>query len=454
MPRKTKIIFISVFILVGLLFLSYYLYKKESNNSSNKTSSSDYGIFGSLFNGSKTNTENGNTESNTGASTGEVVDNETNTDQVKIKLHKLTGFAISGAVFFEDTRPLPVDEVPVKGGDKPAETLTEIPLKGGEKQGNNAKVVVKKAVVPTVEVVPSLRYVERVTGHIYQMYLDTKTVTKISNSTIPGIYEAIFDSKASSLLYRYLSEDNKTISSYLATLGGTKGEFLPTNIIDISLSPDKNQFFYLTKNTGGVSGSIRSFVENKKTQVFTSPYSEWLSQWVSASNIFLTTKASSSVNGSLFNLNTTNGTLKKVFGGMKGLTTLANKDGSMILYSYSNGSEPELGLFNIKDHSTINLNVSGLSEKCVWGDDNITIYCATPKNVFGKQPDSWYQGTTSFEDSFVKINSVTGEVSNIAEGDSLGGELIDVTHPFLDKENKLLFFINKKDGTFWQLDLI
>lgn len=460
MPRKTKLIFISVFILVGLGFLTYYLYNKGGSDQSNQTNSSSYGLFGGLFNNKEAGTGE-STNGNTGGSSNNQVgvDSETNEEQPKIKLYKLTDFAVSGVVYFEDTRPLPIDEVPVRGGDKPAETPTEAPLKGGEKPGDktNTKLVKttleKTPVIPTVETVPSLRYVEKVTGHIYQMYLDTKTVSKISNSTIPGIHEAIFDSKASSIIYRYLSEDNKTISSYLASLGGAKGEFLPSNIIDVSLSPDKNQFFYLVKNSSGVSGSTRSFVETKKSQVFSSPYGEWLSQWVGNTNVFLTTKASSSVKGSLFSLNTSNGTLKKVFGGILGLTTLSNNTGTIILYSASSGSGTELGLFDVTNHIASNLNIDGLPEKCVWSNDNITIYCATPSNMSGKQPDSWYQGLTSFDDNFIKIDSSTGEVTSVASFDNLGNQYVDATRLILNGKNSELYFINKKDGTLWSLYL-
>lgn len=440
--------------------LSYYLYSKKNTNTSNPNNQTGYGLFDSFFNkNNQTNTSdsNGNTDN---SSTENTASSGTTQEQIKIRLHKLTDFAVSGAVFFEDTRPLPVDEIPVRGGGQPAETPTETPLKGGEKPTGktgpvntvNKKVEVKP-VVPTVETVPSLRYVEKVTGHIYQMYLDTKTVSKISNSTIPGIYEAIFDAKASSIIYRYLSGDNKTISSYFATLGGDKGEFLPSNIIDISLSPDKSQFFYLVKNSSGVSGSMRSFNETKKSQVFSSPYGEWLSQWVGPTNVFLTTKASSSIKGSLFSLNTSNGTIKKIFGGVLGLTTLSNNTGTTVLYSTSTGSGTELGLFDVASHTTSNLNMDGLPEKCVWSNDNINIYCATPSNMSGKQPDSWYQGLTSFDDTFIKIDSSTGEVTSVANVDSLGDQYVDATKLFLDNKNTELYFINKKDGTLWSLDL-
>jgi hypothetical protein len=139
--------------------------------------------------------------------------------------------------------------------------------------------------------------VERVTGHIYQMYLDTKASGKVSNSTIPGIYEAMFDGTATGVIYRYLDDSSKSITTFLATLGSSKGEFLPSDILDVSVSPDKTKFFYLTRSSNGVVGTVRSFKDGKRTQVFNSPFSEWLTQWVGDQKVYLTTKASANFSG-------------------------------------------------------------------------------------------------------------------------------------------------------------
>jgi hypothetical protein len=151
-------------------------------------------------------------------------------------------------------------------------------------------------------------------------------------------------------------------------------------------------------------------------------------------------------------LNVSNGTLTKIFGGVSGLTTLANHDGSMVLYSSSSSSGPKLGLLIVSNHTTTDLSTYGLPEKCVWSADNINIYCAVPNNINGGDyPDSWYKGQTSFDDHFVIINSNTSSVTNIA--DSSDGTPLDGTYLFLSRAENQLFFINKKDSTLWSLDL-
>ncbi len=440
MPRKTIIIFITVFILVGGAMFGFYYYKNQTTtNTTGEAPKSDYSIF-NPFGSEDVETEIEGEEIETPTEDiprGELVKEP----EASQKFHKITEFAVAGATYFDDTRIIPE-----------AVVATEV-KEGGETTPpviNKTTIKATKPTAPKFEVVPSIRYVERATGHIFQMYLDTKVSGKVSNSTIPSIYEVIFDGSAKSVIYRYLSADNNSISSFIASLGSTKSEFLPSNIINIAVSPEKNRYFYITKSGSGVTGTIRSFNETKSSQVFASPYTEWIAQWVGNNKIFLTTKASSGVNGSIFSLNTANGTLSKVFGEIKGLTTLASNDGSLILYSSSLSGIPRLNVFNTKDRSVVDLNLYSLPEKCVWDIDNVTIYCAIPSNIDGSQPDNWYQGLVSFDDNFVMIDAKTGENTNI---DSYSSESVDATKLFLDKNGEQIFFINKKDSTLWNLDL-
>lgn len=413
MSKKIKIILIAVVVL-GVMILGYYLFNK------NKTSTTD-GTPSLLqkFNpfGTSTKVDNTTGDNQTG-------DSNSNTSQVNSRLHQITDFSVAGDAFFEDTRPIQAS------GDSEGDTVS---------QPN------------TFETVEAIRYVERATGHIYEKYLDNGVIGKISNSTIPAVHEAIFDSKANSVIYRYVATDNKTITSFLASLGG-ESSFLNSDILEVSLSPDKNKFFSIIKSSDGVVGTIKSFDETKTSQVFTSPFSEWLPQWATEQNIFLTTKPSYLVDGNVFSLNIGTGTLTKIFGDIPGLTTLGNNDGKYILYGASLNNGPKLNIFDIKNHTSIDLNTYGLPEKCVWSSDNVTVYCAVPNTIVGNEyPDSWYQGLVSFDDFFVKINTSTGSKSTLAN--SKDETVVDATNLSLSIKEDKLFFINKKDGTLWQLDI-
>lgn len=429
MPKKTKIIFISVFLFVGALMLGIYFYNNKKTTTTTEGEASLFQKF-NPFGSSKTTTEETPTESNGVIEQGNQVAGTSRFTQI-------TDFAISGAAFFEESKPIQIKETAT------IDTTTTT-------KGKLAKTAPVKA-EPTIEIIPAIRYTEKATGHVYQMYLDTKVKGKVSNTTIPNVYETIFNNKADSVIYRYVSSGEKTITSFLATLGG-KSDFLNSDILNISLSPDKTKFFSIIKNRSGVTGIIKSFDGTKSSKVFSSSFSEWLPEWVSENKVLLTTKPSYLVDGSIFALNTTSGTLSKIFGGIKGLTTLSNNDATLILYGASLDNGPKLNIFNTKEHTSKELEQYGLPEKCIWSKDNISIYCALPNTINGTQyPDYWYQGLVSFDDFFVKINTTTGEISTLAN--SKDGTTVDAINLFLSSNEDKLFFTNKKDYTLWQLDL-
>ena len=90
-----------------------------------------------------------------------------------------------------------------------------------------------------------------------------------------------------------------------------------------------------------------------------------------------------------------------------------------------------------------------MPEKCIWGLGSLYIYCGIPSSIGNTEPDSWYQGLTSFNDNFIKINPQDGSNTTIGQP----SEGIDATHLFLDDKEQTLFFTNKKDSTLWSLAL-
>ena len=411
MDRKKTIIFIVVFILVVLISIGIYSYFKNKNSGTLPSNPTLYDKFNPFGTGTTVAPKPGTT-------TTPEIPGITTVGQTS-RFYQITNFGVSGGAFLLDSRPVPETTDPTTGE-------------------------------PITVLAPAVRYAERATGHIHEMFLDTKISGKISNSTIPSVHEVIFGSDAKSAIYRYLADDN-SISSFLATLGGGSN-FLTPDILDISVSPDKGSFFTLVKTKTGVAGITKSFLETKTKQVFISPFSEWLSQWPTDNSVYLTTKASYLVAGSAFSLDIASGTMTKILGGINGLTTLANYNGNLVLFGASLSRGPSLNIFDIKNHSSTDLAIYGLPEKCVWSRDNINIYCALPNTIMGTgYPDVWYQGLYSFIDYFVKINTKTRDISTLAN--SQNETPVDAIKPFLSNKEDKLFFTNKKDYTLWSLDL-
>ncbi len=305
----------------------------------------------------------------------------------------------------------------------------------------------------------TVRYLERATGHIYDIGPAEAKARRISNTTIPRVYEAVFLDGGNSVLIRYLGDDNTTIETYGATVpktegGELKGLFLPQNIADLSASPDGKKFFYLTSFGGGAVGFTAAASGSSRQQVFTSLLTEWLSFWAGEKIITLTTKPSGGVPGYLYKLDPINKSFEKIFGGVPGLTTLSSPDGKFVFYSVSGETGLSSGLYDTKNKTVVAQSVATISDKCVWAKESDKLYCGVPEQLPQvKYPDTWYQGRVLFSDRLWSINPLNGDSDLIGELRTLSGRNIDVVKPALSSDGKYIFFVNKKDQSLWSLEL-
>jgi hypothetical protein len=313
---------------------------------------------------------------------------------------------------------------------------------------------------------PLVRYAEKGTGNIYDAFQDSLESKRLTNTTIPRIYEAMFANTGKTVIMRYVRDNNQTIESFVANipeekLGGDgpadlRGTFLGLNIKDISVSPDTKQIFYLEQLGEHVIGIISNPDGSNGDQVFKSPFTGWLSTWPNSKTITLTTKASGYAEGYIYNLTITNQSLKKIVGKVSGLTTLTSHNERYVLFSQSIRGGMKLFFYDTTTGILSDTNLATLPEKCIWNKNSTIIYCAVGNSIPNAvYPDDWYQGKVEFSDSIYSIDP-TGTYANseVANLNVLSGENIDVIKIGLSLDNEYLYFINKKDAILWQLKII
>ncbi len=305
-----------------------------------------------------------------------------------------------------------------------------------------------------------VRYIEKATGHIYEVELFSPNKSRISNTTIPVVYDAVWGNKNTSLITRYLRDDNMTVDTYSITLKNVSsttdntitGIPFPAQISDVSAFGAT--MFYLEQNEAFSAGYTSNFDGSKRKQVWSSPIKELNSQFVNERTVALTTKPYPNVNGYLYLVDTTSGNVKNVLRDIPGLSALVSPDLNQILYLRQNSSA-FLSIFNQKDKLDQEIDFSTFPEKCVWSKkDTNTIFCAVPGGFIGQNGmTNWYKGLVSYVDSIYKYNikDRTSTLLSNLEDDS--SEEIDVVKPLLTENEQFLIFINKKDNTLWSLDL-
>lgn len=307
-----------------------------------------------------------------------------------------------------------------------------------------------------------IRFIARENGHIFEVPVDSTTQRRISNTTILRIWDAKWLSIGNAFVARFLDEENSEIESFYAEIkeneaggeGEVDGVFLPKNIKELALSGN-DKIFYLRDSGDGSVGIIADANGDNKVQVFDSPLSQWNIQWSGGNKIALTTKPSSNILGYLYFLDSKTEKLEKILSGIRGLTTLVNKDTTRVLFTQNEGNRLLLSTLDVEENTITDLPIWTFSEKCVWSELNENIiYCGIPSIIpRGGDLDLWYQGLISFSDSIWMIDIETQTANVLANPEDIVGREIDLIKPILSADENYLIFINKKDSILWSLKL-
>ncbi|MBY0328499.1 hypothetical protein K2Q02_00155 [Patescibacteria group bacterium] len=303
-----------------------------------------------------------------------------------------------------------------------------------------------------------IRYVSRANGYVYEIK-NTEPSVQVSNILIPNIYEAVFANSNTTAILRFLKPDTQTIATYSVPIpplnpDGTRtqkaGVYLPDNIDSLVVSPDSTVIARLTTEAAGGVISTSTASNTIKKDLIRTPFKEWLLQWPTQNTVYVQSKASSTVNGFLYKIDSAAGRLRRVLGDIPGLTTSISPTGAYVLYSQSNGTGFSTKLFNTTTGTVTTISLSILPEKCVWYS-NSDILCAGNNSVTQAiYPDSWYAGLSHFQDQLYRINTSTNTYSVLFDGSQ---QSFDMTNLSLDEGQNLLYFIDKSSGLLWKFDL-
>jgi hypothetical protein len=295
----------------------------------------------------------------------------------------------------------------------------------------------------------TVRYIEKSTGHIYEINPDGQNRQRLSNTTILKTFETFWSYRANKLIIRYLESSLvRNLSASISTT--TQGVFLPQSAIAVAVSPNEDKIFYLISTDGMIKGITANFENKNQASIFSNSFGEFNISWPKNDMITLLTKPSAFSEGFFYSLNSQTGKFGKIIGEIKGLTALLSPDGAKVIYSESNNNSLKTKIFNVKDKTSSDFDLRTLPEKCVWSKSNKDIvYCAVPDNFpQGDYPDDWYQGLISFKDSIWQKNFSTGETKVLIQETNS-----DIINPLLTKEENYLIFTNKDDNTLWSLKL-
>ncbi|MBI5045591.1 MAG: hypothetical protein HZC14_01125 [Candidatus Niyogibacteria bacterium] len=292
------------------------------------------------------------------------------------------------------------------------------------------------------------RYIEKSTGHVYEISGDGSDRVRVSNTTIPKIWSAEWSPKGDKAVLGIF--DDAGIKYFSAIFNGTstEGVFLPDNANFGSYAPNQDKILYATTLNDKTTLITANASNTKQDKLYIAPPAEFLLDWPATDTVSLLTRPSGAVSGFLYNLDIKTKALEKIVGDIKGLDALWSIKGDKILIS-AGGTSLSSRVVSLTGE-TLAEGRKTLAEKCAWSasKENI-LYCAIPTQIpNGNYPDDWFKGKASFQDYILKIDLLTQDITLI-----LARSTFDIQKMLIGQDDKYLYFIDKNDGTLWGLNM-
>lgn len=306
-------------------------------------------------------------------------------------------------------------------------------------------------VKPVTVTATEIRYAERASGNLYAYDVTERSITRISNRTLPGIQEASWTPDGATVFLRFLSHDSSKdqIDTYALPSTGEGGYFLEPNLSEVAVTGSSTLVTVLPSTSGAIATVAKTDGTNAKT-LFSSPLAAL--RVYGGKTYMAATKASASADGYGFSVGA-DGTFTRLLGPLKGLTMLPSPSGKTVLYSFRSGNAVTGGILEVTSHVATALPLGILPEKCVWAANETAAYCAVPRTLSGTWPDSWYQGTTSFSDRIWKVDLASRTAVLVLDPLQVGKVDIDAVSLAIDPKSDVLVFTNRVDGSLWMYDL-
>lgn len=296
------------------------------------------------------------------------------------------------------------------------------------------------------------KYIERQSGNIFSYQTMSRTLTRTSNKTIPGIQSASWLSDGSYAYVRYLSDPTfSTINTYAISADGAIGFFLPQNLADISIA--SSSLLTLASGVNGSTATVSRFDGSHTATVFSTALTALRAAFAGKSQYVVFTKPSTTLDGYAFTVDS-RGRFSRIAGPQAGLVALPSPSGKWALITYTLNQSPQMELVNTGTGETIALPIATIADKCVWAPDELSIYCGIPITApHANYPDDWYEGALHFSDRIWKIQVAGRYAQLVLDFTKETQATLDLQAPAIDAQNSTLVFVNKNDGALWSYSL-
>ena len=331
------------------------------------------------------------------------------------------------------------------------------PTKTGASLSGQIKPISQEPVLGMIIDGIKVRYYSANNGNVFESNLDGSGLTRISSVVLTGLVKIIWSPDKNKTIAIF--NDNEQIKKYFYEFNTQINTSLDKNIRWVAWSPAGHKIAYQYYDPQNKDNNI-SVAEPDGSQwnnIFNTRMKNLIVEWPNSELVSIRTKPSGLAQSVIYTINLTDNKFKKILDETYGFTVLWSPLGDKLLFSEtdSQGKNLKLKIADLKQSTIKELSLATLPEKCVWSQDNRTIFCAIPKDIsdLATLPDDYYKRTVSFNDDFWRMNLDTEEILKIFESKNEQATAYNAKELLLPPLENYLLFINQKDNLIYSLEL-
>lgn len=302
-----------------------------------------------------------------------------------------------------------------------------------------------------------VKYYSKNNGYVFESSFDGSERIRLSSNVLLNLLKVLWSSNQDKVIAVF--EEDGLLKKYLYDYNTSAATALDKNIRWITWSPieDKIAYQYYDPQTEDNNISLANPDGSQWTNILTTRMKNLIVEWPNSEQIAIRTKPSGLAQSVVYTINLADGDFQKIISETYGLTVLWSPLGDKLLFSETDnqGKNLKLKIVDLAKSTTGELSFATLPEKCVWSQDNRTLFCAVPKNISDSAtlPDDYYKKRVSFTDEFWAINLDIQEAIRIFIPENEGTATYDAKQLLLSPQEDYLLFINQKDDLLYSLEL-
>jgi len=294
-------------------------------------------------------------------------------------------------------------------------------------------------------------------GNVFESNFDGSDKTRISSNRLTDLVQVLWSPRRDKVIAIF--DNQGQTEKYLYDYQTEKAGRLDDNIQHIAWSPnqDKIAYQYYNPQTEDNNISIANPDGSNWADILATRMKNLIVEWPSPDQLAIRTRPSGLAQSIVYSINPASNRLQKIISETYGLTVLWSPLGDKILLSETDkqGKNLKLKMADLSKQTIEELELATLPEKCVWSQDNRTLFCAVPENISPAAvlPDDYYKGLVAFDDSFWRVNLETGQKTQIQLTADERTTAYDARQLLLSPDEDYLLFVNKRNSLLYSLEL-